>query len=315
MNEKNLIGPIFIGGCDRSGTTMLAAMLGGHSAIDCLPESHFISEYAGTNEPPRDLVKRILGHERFRLWSIRVGDADVDALRRTTSYAELIGELAALYARWHGRVARPIWLDHAPRCVAAFQRLGERFPHARFIHLIRDGRAVAASWLQQDWGPRHVLTVADTWATRIAQGFAAELAMPDRVLRLHYEDVVRAPEETLRKVASFLSLEFEVAMLDARGFILPAHSKDTHALLAQSSSKGVSADRLDQWKNSLSPRQIGLFEQRTGDLLPLLGYPLSQPAPAGPTRTEYLHMLLSEAWGRLLNLRRRKQRHKVSYVQ
>ncbi|MFL5475589.1 MAG: sulfotransferase, partial [Gemmatimonadales bacterium] len=31
--------PLFIGGCERSGTTMLAAMLGGHSRCLCLPES------------------------------------------------------------------------------------------------------------------------------------------------------------------------------------------------------------------------------------------------------------------------------------
>lgn len=309
---QSSLGPVFIGGCDRSGTTMIASMLGGHPSINCLPESHFIFEYARTNASVPELLERVLQHGRFRLWGIALRGEQLERLRAAHDFGTLVSLLAGFYAEYHGREARPLWLDHAPRSVTAFSRLADTFPRARFIHVIRDGRSVAASWLKQDWGPRHILTVADTWSARIAQGLSAELAMPGKVLRLHYEEVVRTPEKIMRQTADFLSIDFNPAMLEARGFILPAHSTGTHGLLAGDSKAGVSADRLGTWLNELSTRQIELFEQRCGDLLPLLGYPLTQLAPDGPTRSEAVGMLLGELWGRFINLRRRKRRHSLS---
>lgn len=41
MSGKTPSGPIFIGACSRSGTTMLGSMLGGHSKAVATPESQF----------------------------------------------------------------------------------------------------------------------------------------------------------------------------------------------------------------------------------------------------------------------------------
>lgn len=41
MVNNSIKQQIFIGGCSRSGTTLLGAMLGAHSDIICSPESHF----------------------------------------------------------------------------------------------------------------------------------------------------------------------------------------------------------------------------------------------------------------------------------
>jgi len=286
-------------------------MLGGHASVNCLPESQFISEYALLEKPVPELVDLVLRHDRFRLWGILLTTEQVDRLRVATDFSAMITLLADFYAKYHGRGPRATWLEHAPSSVSAFLRLAGIYPQARFIHVIRDGRAVAASWLRQDWGPRHVLTVADVWGMRLAQGLAAEAAMPERVLRLHYEDVVRAPEDSMRRVTNFLELDFDAAMLDARGFILPGHSKSTHGLLTNDSQKGISCARLESWRGELSARQIELFEQRSGDLLPLLGYSLTQRGATAPTRLETVALLLGELWGRLVNLRRRKRRHRI----
>src|SRR6188472_1560818 len=68
--------PLFIGGCERSGTTMLGAMLGGHSRCLCLPESQFMDDQlahadADGRVDSRAALSRILAHERFRLlWDL-----------------------------------------------------------------------------------------------------------------------------------------------------------------------------------------------------------------------------------------------------
>ena len=41
--------PVFIGGCPRSGTTLLGAMLGAHRDVICPPEAHSIGSPLGLN--------------------------------------------------------------------------------------------------------------------------------------------------------------------------------------------------------------------------------------------------------------------------
>ncbi|AKH41363.1 hypothetical protein FHS61_003172 [Altererythrobacter atlanticus] len=290
---------------------MIASMIGGHSQIACLPESHFIQEFAETPLPPAQLLPKILNHRRFELWKLGLEEGTVQRLSALPNFATLVAELAKIYCRQQGCESVLTWVEHAPRNVGSFLRLKEQFPHARFIHVIRDGRAVAASWLDQDWGPRHVITVADTWALRIAQGLAAEFAIPDRVLRIHYESVVADPEAAMRKVAAFIGVEFEREMLAARGFALPSHSRKTHELLTGETQDGVgvSRERTETWRHKLTSRQIELFEQRTGDLLPSLGYGLTTTSPPGPTRSESIGMLWAEFFERAKNIPVRNRRH------
>lgn len=106
------------------------------------------------------------------------------------------------------------------------RQLAEVFPSARFVELVRDGRAVAYSLSRVDWWEDSELvwlpgTPADwhrqgmdpwelcarNWVAEldaIAEGLGAVPA--DRRLRLAYEDFVAAPLETLEEVARFAGL-------------------------------------------------------------------------------------------------------------
>jgi len=75
--------PIFIVGCQRSGTTMLRLMLNGHPRISIPPESHFIPELYRPDEPPPDpeqFLADLAEKERFQEWGI-ASDAEGEALR------------------------------------------------------------------------------------------------------------------------------------------------------------------------------------------------------------------------------------------
>jgi len=105
-------------------------------------------------------------------------------------------------------------------------QLAAAFPSARFVELVRDGRAVAYSLSRVDWWEESELvwlpgTPAD-WRRRgmdpwelCARNWVAELdaiadgigGLPaDRRLRLAYEDFVAAPIEALESVAAFAGL-------------------------------------------------------------------------------------------------------------
>jgi hypothetical protein len=109
------------------------------------------------------------------------------------------------------------------------------FPDARFVHVVRDGRAVANSWLQMPWwggwegpgswrwGPLPA-AYADEWESSgrsfpllaglgwklLIDAFErARLAIgPERWLELRYEDLVARPRQTLETVLTFSNLEW-----------------------------------------------------------------------------------------------------------
>ena len=107
------------------------------------------------------------------------------------------------------------------------------FPEARFIHIVRDGRAVANSWLQMPWwggyrGPEHwhwgpltphyadewerggkdfALLAALAWKTLMDSFLAAEGELQaHRYLRLRLEDILAAPKEHFQTLLGFCDL-------------------------------------------------------------------------------------------------------------
>ena len=110
--------------------------------------------------------------------------------------------------------------------------LHECFPAARFVHIVRDGRAVTASWLQTAWGPTytsdhwqldrlsdeqraawiangrsHVDLAAYMWAQQVDAYDRGERALPPgQWLTIRYEDLALDGVATLRRVTDFLGL-------------------------------------------------------------------------------------------------------------
>jgi len=94
-------------------------------------------------------------------------------------------------------------------------------PGARFVHVVRDGRDVAASLLRRSWtGPdgrafAHVSrpdAALQYWSDLSAIGIGAEEALGDRCLRVTYEDLVRVPKRTLTTLLRFTGLDFDKAV-------------------------------------------------------------------------------------------------------
>jgi hypothetical protein len=151
---------------------------------------------------------------------------------------------------------------------------------ARFIHLVRDGRGVAASVIPLDWGPNTVQRAAHWWTERICYGLAAEGYLQDRALRVSFEDIVTTPEGTLRELCSFLEIPYESAMLEASGFDVPAFTRAQHHLVGEAPDPS----RAVAWKSHLTTRQVEMFEALTGDLLVALGYDLQGGSSSVPVR-------------------------------
>ena len=267
--------PVFIGGHPRSGTTLLGDLIGSHSDCICTPESQFkISVYRrqnlqGNDAPDLRKTAEIIGkHWRFRIWGIDMAGIPYSGMH---SYRELILWLVRSYAVKFSRPHAGTWIDHTPANIQYADTLAELFPAARFIHLVRDGRAVAASIIPLDWGANTIDRAAYSWKEYISYGIAAEASLGnDRLLRVRFEDLIHQPHRTLERICLFLHLQYQPRMMQGGGFRVPGYTALQHALLG----KEPDAQRARAWEKKLSPRQIEIFESIAGDLLSSLGYPL-----------------------------------------
>jgi hypothetical protein len=289
--------PVFIGGCPRSGTTLLGAMLGGHRDVICPPEAPVIAEQAlrcgGVLSAGvvRQTHRAIQADYKFRYWGLDQEELDTCARAPNTRYDQVVETYVQAFGRRHSRADARFWVEHCPTNIMYVRRLRDAFPNARFIHLLRDGRAVAASILPLTWGPNTIMEAAHQWTAYIGHGLSAEYLLPDSQLRrVTYEELVARPAEVLGDLCRFLGLEFEPDMTLAKGLEVPVYTRNQHTLIG----KPVDSKRSDRWREALSARQIEIFEALTGDLLANLGYELECVESRGPSFLEKVSMQVQE---------------------
>jgi hypothetical protein len=277
---QHITRQIFIGGCSRSGTTLLGAILGAHSACICPPESHFkVSALRScrTREGDIDLdraLRLIQIHWRFKLWDTAIDPRAAPA----GSYVELLEWLVAQYAERHGMRGH-IWVDHTPENINYASLLLELFPRAQIVHIIRDGRGVANSILPLDWGPNTIVKAAPWWKAMVREGLALEALLPgEQIVRVRYEDLVNEPERIMRSLCAALELPYEPGILRADGFRPPGYTASQHQMIGQRPDPS----RATRWRATLTARQVEMFEALAGDLLGQMGYPLVNAAHVRP---------------------------------
>lgn len=276
QNPFKEIQPVFIVGCDRSGTTMLGAMLGNHSECLTVPEAQFLMDVYTYEMNSLDqfnyeaTLDKIQISWRFRLWEINVSK-DGLSLQAKMSYPGLLRWLVEQYGQKMNKLGFSFWVDHTPTNNRSILTLLQIFPKAKFIHLIRDGRAVAASMMQLDWSLAEPTKIAHFWLERLSYGLAAEICLgPQCVQRVRYEDLVLNPDDSMHKLCEFLGIDFQPSMINPSGFNPPQYTSKQHSFIG----KDLDAQRVNAWEKMLTPRQVELFEIITGDMLLYLGYSL-----------------------------------------
>jgi protein-tyrosine sulfotransferase len=201
---------VFVGGCPRSGTTMVQYVLDSHPDICGGPEFHWVPEIIR-------LRNRLRASVDIGRISVFCSKEDVDREIRS-----LIEGLLLPYAERHGC---PVISEKTPWNAFFFEELHEIFPEARFIFCVRDPRAVVASMLEvgsrakekglkndmPTFTKRSYSAIATIKRVNSA-GFRAA-SRSDRVLAVTYERLVDEPEEETKRICDFLGLAWSEEML------------------------------------------------------------------------------------------------------
>ncbi len=272
--------PFFIVGVPRSGTTLIAVILNNHSQIHvgkiALGQSFLklqrrIMESYGLNGDVRSrtaaerLLYAVKSEELVWQFCESVSDKVDEGLRSLLAHA-----CEDMVSR-HGK---KIWGNKSPFMLTQFDQIDHLMPGVRFIHVIRDGRAVALS-RQDRRGLDPRLSIHD-WKQMILQGrIDGEILGPNHYLELKYEDLLENPVGVISQVCAFLEVEYEERMLDLSQSGVT--DKDNSYVRPKLDKK-----KINTWQEKLPSQKIKALEMIAGDLLQALGYELQYYSPQGP---------------------------------
>ena len=285
----------FVVGLTRSGTTLLRMMLDAHPELTIPPETHFVPDLikaAKDGGSVDDMVRALTENRTWQDFGI-----PAEEMRRAFEAVPIGEELArpgaavrAFFDAYAARQGKPRWGDKTPAYMLSVTRIGRALPEVRFIHLIRDGRDVALSQTARainEQPPKG--EQAARWVKRITKSREqARKLGGDRYMEARYEDLVRDPEPTLRRICEFVELNFDPAMLTyyeraadrLQEMAGALRQEGTHAEQKEGyridnhkpTTKPPDPAKLDKWRREMSPADLKAYEDVAGDMLRELGY-------------------------------------------
>ncbi len=211
MTTEKVIGDklIFVGGAPRSGTSITQAVLDSHHEIYGGPEFDRMPDIVEARNKLIDSIK-------FKRIDMLVSNDQVD-----NAFGHLIESL--LYPV-KDKYNKKYLSEKTPANVLVFKELIEILPGAKFIHVVRDPRAVINSMLQvserhYNNGVKPPDFIADLNSSQntvkkyVDAGYKASLLNPDRVYTLIYELLILEPEKTTKSLCQFLEIDWSEEML------------------------------------------------------------------------------------------------------
>jgi hypothetical protein len=251
--------PIFIVGCQRSGTTLLRLMLDSHPNISCGPETRFLQDFAKLTSDSWDRLS-LYGFPKA-YWLDKA--------------AEFFDSFQAEYAKSRGKTR---WADKTPRYALSLAYINDLFPTSQIVHVIRDGRDVVASHRDR-WGYRSALKAVEKWPRYIKAARRVGDRLPDdRYIEVRYEKLVLDTETTLRTLLEHLGEPWDPAVLEhdkQQHDVAGRYEQFSRARRADASANGdspVYGNRVGAHRREVDPLLSLLIRARSGPTLRALGY-------------------------------------------
>ncbi len=193
-------------------------------------------------------------------------------LRKATSHGDVFLNLLHYL---HGSPRKTHFGEKTPHHLHCINGILETFTEARVVVLIRDGRAVVNSRMRQPNWEKNIIGASKIWS-RDAHRYKSLVSSPysDQVISVRYEQLILNPEESLRKICSFLGENYEPEMLDETNTDTTRFTKYYTQNWMQKSTTGIDPARILAWQHELSPEKLALIENEAGEFLEELGYSL-----------------------------------------
>ena len=179
------------------------------------------------------------------------------------------------------------WADNSPEEILYLPLIKRLLPNALFVHIIRDGRAVALSLTKQGWirplpGDDQLSASGLYWEWIVAKGRASGKALGGDYAEVRFEDLLADPRSTLARLGRFLEHDLDYDRIRQNG--IGAVSKPNTSFRRESNQPRF--DPVGRWKETFSEVQLAAFEELVGLNLQELGYELKSQTNGRSPRAE-----------------------------
>ncbi len=261
----------FIVGVQRSGTTLLQSLLSKHPDVS-MEERAIAFRIITCFNNLYDLLPFNVAHnkEAFLKWLIENDEKgrlaeliDTDNLSDYQTIQELIQQ--SIYKKITTEQT-VLWGDKSPNAQHYIKDLKLLIPEAKFLHIVRDGRANAYSMSKRSY--QNLRLSAQHWVDGNIFGLVNQDVLgKDSYKLLRYEDLLTNPEKELQTVCTFLEIPFNKEMLNLSDNALQEEKQYVKTYFDTS--------KINAWQEQLSKKSIEEVETIQGPLLEKLGYQLT----------------------------------------
>ena len=288
--------PIFIGGYRNSGTTLLVNLLDSHPELLVWPdESTFFYEYFpimeleeySSEEKLNVATERVIG--RINLWGRNIKKKlDIEELKKEfrcaikdqdiTPKNVLLANMKA-FQRWYqpGNYPR-FWVLKTAVCQAYTTEILEWFPNAKFIIVLREPKDVWAS-LSNHW-PREKKffdskkDLLQNMIENFRDAFefsscAYELYGAEKIMFVHYEDIVANPVEVMKNLAEFIGIKYADSMIKPTVLGMDWYGNNRQGI----NFDGISSYNTNRWKERIDKEEAKIVEHYMSRYMIKFGYP------------------------------------------
>ena len=280
--------PIVVG-VGRSGTTLVRLMLDAHRDIALPGETGFLLPILDHQRQGRTLSRDDVGRliTGFHTWPDLGMPAEVYLRELSIMEPFTVSDAVRLYFRLYASErGKHRWGDKTPVYGQYLPEVEQVLPEAHFVHVIRDGRDVAASLRHTWFAPSDDAgELARHWVEQVTVCRQAGASV-SHYLEIRYEDLVTGPEAALRRVCDFTGLGFDPTMLtfftqartrlsELRDTPLPDGRLVTVERRLENhrwTSTPPDPSRIGRWREEFGPEEQRAFAVHATELLAELGY-------------------------------------------
>lgn len=271
-------GPIFIGGLDRCGKTTMRAFLVSHPSIS-IPGvgsnmwTYFYGQFGDLSDPSNfeRCMDAMLHYKHVRFLKPDAEEIRKEFRQGPATYARLFG----LFLQQHAaREGKPRWGEQTGLIERYIDRVFETFTDGRMIHMLRDPRDRYVESLKM-WpnGKGRAGGAVARWLYTTALARRNLKKYPKQYLTVRFEDLVRAPETTLKTICQFISEEYLPEMLELTG--APDHrAKMMRGSEDNQTGSPLSEKHIAMYRKGLPKHELAFMQSVTGASLREFGYEL-----------------------------------------
>jgi hypothetical protein len=260
-------GPIFIAGLERSGTSLIYALLASHPNIAMTRRTnlwtYFYNQYGDLSKPKNfeRCLKDLLRYKRLVPVQLDSEKLQRDFNNGQMTYPRLFALIEEQYAE---RLGRPRWGDKSLNTERYADQIFEAYPNARILHMQRDPRDRYASAVKRWKVSRGGAGVGSAvWLSSLNLARRHEARYPNQYMIIRYETLASEPEKTLRKICSFIGEEYNPVMLEMKG-AEQFRDEGGNSSYGQHEPGHISTRSIGRFPEVLSLRQIAFMQMAAG---------------------------------------------------